>query len=150
MERSTHHGTFVIERNYPAAPARVFAAWTSPEAKARWNVCHDDWRVVEHQLDFRVGGREVQRTGPPGGPMHVFEGRFIDIVPDQRIVYAYEMRVDDTRVSVSLATVEVHAEGRRTRLVFTEQVVFLDGHGDLEEREEGTRVGFDRLAIALG
>ena len=35
-QRSAHHATFVIERIYDASPARVFAAWSEPEAKARW------------------------------------------------------------------------------------------------------------------
>jgi uncharacterized protein YndB with AHSA1/START domain len=35
-ERSVTHATFVVERSYDAAPARVFAAWADPAAKARW------------------------------------------------------------------------------------------------------------------
>jgi hypothetical protein len=35
-ERSVTHDTFVVERSYPASPARVFAAWADPAAKARW------------------------------------------------------------------------------------------------------------------
>jgi uncharacterized protein YndB with AHSA1/START domain len=34
--RTVSHGTFVIERELPHAPARVFAAWADPKAKARW------------------------------------------------------------------------------------------------------------------
>ena len=34
--RSATHGSFTIERTYPAAPSRVFAAFASLEAKARW------------------------------------------------------------------------------------------------------------------
>ncbi len=33
-ERSTEHTTFVIERSYPASPARVFAAWADPVQKS--------------------------------------------------------------------------------------------------------------------
>jgi uncharacterized protein YndB with AHSA1/START domain len=35
-ERSVTHATFVVERSYDAAPARVFAAWADPAAKDRW------------------------------------------------------------------------------------------------------------------
>jgi uncharacterized protein YndB with AHSA1/START domain len=35
-DRSVTHATFVVERSYDAPPARVFAAWADPEAKARW------------------------------------------------------------------------------------------------------------------
>lgn len=34
--RSVLHATFTLERTYPATPARVFAAWADPAAKARW------------------------------------------------------------------------------------------------------------------
>jgi uncharacterized protein YndB with AHSA1/START domain len=55
-ERSVTHATFVIERTYDASPARVFAAWANPTAKARWFACHDDWNATEYELDFGVGG----------------------------------------------------------------------------------------------
>ncbi len=35
-ERNTKHDTFVIERNFPQAPERVFNAFADPAAKARW------------------------------------------------------------------------------------------------------------------
>ena len=56
-KRSTHHATFVIERDYAAPPAKVFAAWAQPKAKARWFVGPDEWEKSDHKLDFRVGGR---------------------------------------------------------------------------------------------
>jgi uncharacterized protein YndB with AHSA1/START domain len=37
LTRSTVvHSTFTIERTYPTAPSRVFAAFASPEIKRRW------------------------------------------------------------------------------------------------------------------
>jgi uncharacterized protein YndB with AHSA1/START domain len=59
--RSAVHSTFTIERSYPVAPARVFAAWSSQEAKARWFVGPDEWKKSDHVLDFRVGGRGFHR-----------------------------------------------------------------------------------------
>ena len=144
------HGTFVIERVYPASPARVFAAWARPETKLRWFACHDDWKPLEHHLDLRAGGTETLSTGTPAGSVHRMDARYLDVVPDRRFVYAYEMHVDQTRISVSLATVDLVPEGRGTRMIFTEQVAFLDGHADLAGREEGTRVGLDQLARVLG
>ena len=148
-ERSVTHATFVIERTYDALPARVFAAWSQPAAKARWFSCHEEWATAEYELDFRVGGREINRVGPRGGPVHSFEGRYHDIVPNQRIVYAYDMHLDETKISVSLATVELKPAGAGTRLIFTEQAAFLDGYNDLAGREEGTRAGLDNLDAEL-
>src|SRR3546814_11369063 len=64
------HADFTIERVYDAAPARVYAAFADAETKQRWSFCHSDW-PVEHALDFRPGGRETIRTGPPGGTVHL-------------------------------------------------------------------------------
>lgn len=69
-ERSVMHATFVIERTYDASPARVFAAWADPAAKARWFAGPDDWESGAYELDFRVGGRERARGGPPGGSVN--------------------------------------------------------------------------------
>ena len=79
-ERFVRHATFVIERTYDASPARVFAAWSEAEAKARWFSCHEERATAEYQLDFRVGGREINRVGPRGGPVHSFDGRDLDSV----------------------------------------------------------------------
>jgi uncharacterized protein YndB with AHSA1/START domain len=57
-ERSVTHATFTVERSYDASPARVFAAWADPAAKARWFASPEEWGPDEFDLDFRVGGRE--------------------------------------------------------------------------------------------
>ena len=148
-QRSTHHATFVIERTYAASPARVFNAWAEPAAKARWFGGPDEWMKAGHELDFRVGGRERLSSRPPGGQAHIFEGRYHDIVTGQRIIYAYDMYFDETRISVSLATVEFNRAGAGTRLIFTEQAVFLDGYDDSGSRERGTRALLDKLDAEL-
>jgi len=87
--------------------------------------------------------------GPPGGTVHYYNAIYQDIVPDQRIVLTYEMHLDKTRISVSLGTTEFKPAGKGTRLVYTEQAVFLDGYDDAGSRERGTRGLFDNLAAFL-
>jgi uncharacterized protein YndB with AHSA1/START domain len=147
-QQSTTHATFVIERTYNAPPARVFAAWADPEAKRSW-FSSPNVDEVKHELDFRVGGREINRGGPPGGPLYTYEADYRDIVADQRIVYAYDMFMDDTRISVSVATVEFAPESGGTRLRFTEQGAFLDGLDTPAQREHGTSSLLDKLEAAL-
>jgi len=148
-KRSTQHDTFAIERTYDAAPARVFAAWSDPKAKAQWFIGPDDWEKSNHKLDFRVGGEESVSGGPPGGTVHYYKAILQDIVPNERIVSTYDMHMDKTKISVSLATVQLHAAGAGTRLVYTEQGVFLDGYDDAGSRERGTRDLLDKLGKAL-
>jgi uncharacterized protein YndB with AHSA1/START domain len=148
-ERSAHHATFVIERTYAAPPTRVFNAWADPAAKARWFVGPDDWSSSGYELDFRVGGQERVAGGPPGGPVHTYEATYQDIVPDERIVSTYDMYMDKTRISVSLATLEFKPADAGTRLIYTEQAVFLDGYDIPADRERGTRDLLDNLEKAL-
>jgi uncharacterized protein YndB with AHSA1/START domain len=148
-ERSVTHATFVIERSYPAAPARVFRALCDPAAKSKWFVGPGDWDVARYEIDFRVGGREINSGGRSGEPLHSFNAIYQDIVENHRIVYAYDMLVGDTRISVSLATIELKPDGSGTRLVFTEQGVFLDGWDDAAGRERGTSDLLEALGRSL-
>jgi len=146
---TTTHDTFVIVRTYDTSVASVFRAWADPKYKARWFAGSADALGNGYELDFQVGGRESNRGGPPGGPVYTYAAQFRDIVVDQRIVYTYEMHADDSRISISVATIEFHESGGSTQLVLTEQGVFLDGHDTSAQREEGTRSLLDSLAAAL-
>jgi uncharacterized protein YndB with AHSA1/START domain len=143
------HDTFVIERVYDVPVAQTFRAWADPVLKARWFVGSANAIEAGYALDFRVGGHEVFRGGPPGGPVHSYDSEFRDIVPEQRIVHTYEMFVDDDRISVSVATVQFRSHDSATQLILTEQGVYLDGRDTAAQREEGTRSFLESLATLL-
>ncbi len=144
------HDTFVIERTYDVPVAQTFRAWADPALKARWFAGSADALGAGYELDFRIGGHERNRGGPPGGPVYTYDSEFRDIVADQRIVYTYEMYAGDDRISVSVATVLFRPLASTTQLVLTEQGVFLDGHDTSAQREDGTRSLLESLAVALG
>jgi uncharacterized protein YndB with AHSA1/START domain len=147
MDRNVSHATFTLERSYPVPPARVFAAWADPAAKARW---FTPGPGSGHELEFRVGGREVATGGPDGGPVMRFETLYRDIVPQQRIVYTSTLSTETDLMTVSLTTVEfTPGEDGGTRLVLTEQGAYLDGHEQPAWREEGTASQLDALAAEL-
>jgi len=151
MSSTSTHTTFVIERSYPSSPSRVFAAWADARAKASWfNGPPNQWTEYERSFDFRIGGRESLRGMHQSGTVSRYDAVYFDIVNDQRIVYAYDMHLDDRRISVSLATVELFPADSGTRLVYTEQAVFLDGYDDAGGRERGTRALFAQLGTTLG
>jgi uncharacterized protein YndB with AHSA1/START domain len=148
-KRKVTHGTFSIERVYGVPPDKVFAAFASLEAKAKWFVGPNAWTQAKRSLDFRVGGKEHLSGRQKGKPPHSFDAIYQDIVPNERIIYTYDMHIGGNRISVSLATIELTPSGKGTRMLFTEQGAFLDGFDDPREREEGTQVLLDQLASAL-
>ncbi len=143
--RSVTHHSFTIERELPHAPGRVFAAWADPKAKAAWfgapkSLCTE---VIREQ-DFKVGGKERLRGKWNNGRTSDFHCVYQDIVRDRRIVYCYNMYVNDEKLSVSLATIEFESAkvgGKAgTKLVLTEQGAYFDDHQDGgPSREQGTR-----------
>lgn len=145
-ERQSQHATFAIERIFEVPPTHVFRAFADSAMKAAWFAGPaDKWKELTREMDFRVGGRERVSGAWQGGPVSHFDGRYHDIVPNERIVYSYRMQLDDKPISVSLATIELKPAGHGTRLIFTEQAVFLDGYDDAGSRERGTRGLLDQL-----
>jgi uncharacterized protein YndB with AHSA1/START domain len=147
-ERSVLHATFTIERTYEAKAAHVFKAWAEPAAKAGWfgpkSLPHES-----REFAFEVGGHERFAIETPNGSVYRFDSRYRDIVENERIVYAYDMYLDEARISVSLATIEFETAGAATKLRFTEQGVFLDGLDTPAEREHGSAVLLDSLGQTL-
>jgi uncharacterized protein YndB with AHSA1/START domain len=148
-ERNAVHATFCIERTYAVPPARVYAAFATEAGKQAWFSGGGDWDLVERVFDFREGGVERLKGRWPNGLVTTFDARYVDIVPDARIVYVYEMHQDARKISVSLATIEFKPQGAGTRLVLTEQGVFLDGYDDAGSREHGTGILMDRMGASL-
>lgn len=148
MKRTVAHDTFAIERTFSASPERVFGAFADPAAKAQW--FGPPAGVTHRSCDFRVGGRETLEVQGPEGKTFVFAAVYHDIVRDERIVHSYEMTMDGSRISVSVATIELFAHHSGTRMLFTEQGAFLDGLDQAPVRRHGTEELLDALANYLG
>lgn len=142
------HTDFVIEREFDAAPEAVFFAWADPEAKRRWSDCHAEF-TTEYHLDFRPLGHETHHVAYPDGRVQEIEKVFFDIEDARRIVFAYDIRLEGRRLSASLVTVEFFESQRGTRMVYTEQLAYFDGHEDRALRVRGTEEGLDKLSLQL-
>jgi uncharacterized protein YndB with AHSA1/START domain len=147
--RTVAHGTFTIERTYPAPRDRVFKALTDPDAKAKWFSGGSGYTVIEREMDARPGGREHQSGRWENGVISTFDAFYHDVVPDERIVYSYVMHLNERKISASLATFEFQKAGNGTRLVMTEHGVFLDGYDDAGSRERGSNFLLDAIGRSL-
>lgn len=148
--RSVNHASFHVTRTYDAPLDRVWKALTDPVAKAKWfGGSPGQWELLEREMDVRVGGRERVKGRWGGGVVSSFDAVYHDVIPNERLIYSYVMHLDEKKISASLATMELKAEGRKTMLMVTEQGAFLDGYDDAGSREEGTAALLEALGASL-
>lgn len=151
-QQSVHHATFTITRDFEAPAARVWGAFAREDVKARWFGAHGDAVVITERIfDFRPGGRETAVGHWKTGMVSNFQATYHDIVEGQRIVYVYDMLVNDWKMSVSLATIEVEARGSGSRLTITEQGAFFgeDAAKNAAGRAQGTTQLMGMLGASL-
>jgi uncharacterized protein YndB with AHSA1/START domain len=147
--RKVDHAVFTLERHYDAPLALLYGAFADEKAKSRWFGGGSDWDMESRKFDFRVGGHEHLSGKWKSGMVSTFDAIYLDIVPEQRIIYAYDMHIDGKHISVSLATVLFAGDGAGSKLSITEQGAFLDGYDDAGSREKGTRGLLERIADSL-
>jgi uncharacterized protein YndB with AHSA1/START domain len=148
--RSIVHASFHLERHYEAPIERVWRALTDQEAKQKWfSGPPGEWELLERHMDVREGGRELAKGRFKSGVVSTFDASYHDVVRHERLVYSYVMHLDDKKISVSLATMELKGENGGTTLMVTEQGAFLDGYDDAGSREHGTAYLLDRLGASL-
>jgi len=149
-ERTVTCSTFTIERTLAALPNQVFATFADVNLKTRMLAESDGEEVgaaLGHaEFDFRIGGRERFEFVEEDGRKMKYDALYYDIVPDQRIVYTYEMYSDGSRISVSVASIELLESATSTTLIWTEQGAFLDGLDTSDLREGGTSWMIDNMA----
>lgn len=151
---SVVHSTFVIEKSFPQTPERVFAAFADPAKKRRWFFEGESHDLEMHELDFREGGSERAemrfREGTPfPGVAMTNQSRYVDIVPDRRIVSAYTMQLGGRRITASLVTIELLRTDAGTDLICTHQGAYFEGADGPEMRQEGWRTLLGRLEKEL-
>ncbi|ACK51148.1 Activator of Hsp90 ATPase 1 family protein [Methylocella silvestris BL2] len=148
--RSVVHASFHIERRYNAPVERVWKALTDEAAKQKWfGGPPSELDLIERYMDVREGGRERAKGRWQSGVVSTFDAIYHDVVVHERLVYSYVMHLDDKKISVSLATMQLKIEDGGTRLKVTEQGAFLDGYDDAGSREHGAGYLLDRLGASL-
>lgn len=148
--RSAVHASFHLQRHYDAPVERVWRALTDEAAKRKWfGPPPGELELIERSMDVREGGRERMRGRWKSGVVSSFDAIYHDVVAPERLVYGYVMHLDDKKISVSLATMQLRSEAGGTTLMVTEQGAFLDGYDDAGAREHGTGYLLDRLGASL-
>jgi uncharacterized protein YndB with AHSA1/START domain len=149
MSPAIIHKSFVIDRTFKASVERVFHALANPEKKRRWFAESTGFHIDSYTLDFQVGGFERTRFRFGDGPPMTNDCVYMDIVKNERVVFAYSMTLAGAPMSSSLGSMELSSTPDGTRLRFTEHTAFVDGNDGSAARREGTEGLFDRLVQEL-
>ncbi len=144
---STEFETFDVTREIAAAPETVYRLWTDPELKPQWFAWDtpDGWHTDSYTADLVEGGTERAVFRNAQASQFTYAARLIQLRPNARLIYSYTMASQDQMISASLSTVTLAAGGKGTRLIYTEQIVFLDEGDRLEYRLAGTEDLLNRM-----
>lgn len=107
-------GTVRFHRILKAPPERVYRAFSTPAAMAKWLPPHG-FTCTVHHMDPKVGGTfKMSFTNLTNGQTHSFGGEYLEMTPPEHL--RYTDRFDDPslpgvmQVTVSLKTVSCGTE----------------------------------------
>ena len=149
-------GTTTASAVVPAPPAIVYRALLDPDAVAVWRV-PDGMTAEVHELDARVGGRihvsltyvDPERAGKSHGATDTYAGRFVELVPGERVVEEVSFETGDPALGspMTMTTTLRPVEGG------TEVTIRHDGLPDgvaAADNEAGTAMALAKLGELVG
>ncbi len=122
-----------ITRHYNASLAKVWHAWTDPEALKEWFRPDDSFSVPLAETDVRVGGRFRVLMVSSKGEKHEASGVYLEVIPNQKLVYTWVWK--ETPERESLVTVTLRPSGSGTELELKHEQ-FVDAE-DRDSHKEG-------------
>lgn len=129
--------TLTFHRSVAAPVATLYAAWTSPVARAVWASPAPAVTVEFLEADSRVGGREVSLCKVAGQPDIRVEAGWLDLVPEARTVGSEVVSQTGRRQSAALVTADFLGDAKTSRIEVTVQLASL-----AEDMADGYRQGF--------
>ncbi len=112
----TNDRTIRLHRVLPTKPEKIYKAFVDADAKARW-LPPNGFTCKVHNFDPKVGGAyKMSFTNFTTGNSHSWTGKFVELVPGERIVYADKFddpnMLGEMVVTVTLKKVMVGTEVR--------------------------------------
>ena len=141
---ATHQApSLTIRRRLNATAAKVYAAWTQPAQLMRWMQPLDN-TCIHAEADVRVGGRFRVILRGANGEEHDVSGTYLEVVPDEKLVFTWAWRSTPERES--RVTVTLRADGPATELTLKHERFFDEAARD--SHNEGWTSSIDQL-VAL-
>jgi uncharacterized protein YndB with AHSA1/START domain len=105
-----------LTRRYPVGPAKVWRAWTDPQALSAWFGPGAPDSVTQADMDVRVGGRYRIRFHGPDGEEHEVSGTYETVEPQRLLVFSWAWRSTPERVSRVAVSLRPVPEGTELEL----------------------------------
>jgi uncharacterized protein YndB with AHSA1/START domain len=148
--------TTKVSRVIKASRKAIYRALIDPIALATWRV-PDGMTAKVHEFDARESGRyrmSLTYADPQGAPgktsadTDTFQGRFVELVPDEKIVEVVEFEADDSQFAgeMTMTTSLADAEGGTEVTILHEN---LPAGIRPEDNELGTTMALRKLAALL-
>ena len=110
--------SLTLQRRLNASPAKVFRAWTEPAQILKW--MHPNGNEMIHvEVEARVEGHFQLVMRGADGVEHAVSGRYLDVVPDAKLVFTWTWQSTPERES--LVTVALRPDGDGTLLTLTHE-----------------------------
>lgn len=132
------HGELILKRHIKAGKKLCYRAWTEIEHRKNWFVVPSGWKQIEQKVDVRVGGEEILHGGNENFESR-YTARFHMIIPDTRLVCAFDVHVNGEHYSTSLTGVDFGESENQTEVSYVEKIFYLTDDYDEEGRLEGTK-----------
>jgi uncharacterized protein YndB with AHSA1/START domain len=148
MNDKLQHATITLQHSYSAPLERVFSEFADPVARTRWSAPSNDVLIYD-EADFRIGGKDVFRCGPKSDPKFRGETRYLDIVPNARVVSSETVDMGGERLAVALTTLDFEPTEDGTTLTVTIQVASFVGPDMIQSYESGNKSALKNLSQHL-
>jgi uncharacterized protein YndB with AHSA1/START domain len=128
----------VLERDVDVPRQLVWAAWTTPKHLEQW-FCPKPWRATDFVLDLRPGGEFSSVMHGPNGEVMPNKGCFLEVVPQERLVFTDTLlpgfRPSSRPFFTAVVQLQTLSEGRT-------RYVAMARHGDTDKRKQHEEMGF--------
>jgi uncharacterized protein YndB with AHSA1/START domain len=135
----THDRELVIARLVDASPEALYRVWTDPARYPEW-FCPKPWRAEVDKMDLRPGGAADNTMYGPDGEVMKNHGVYLEIVPNQKIVFTDAftegwLPVEGGGMMTAVLTFEAQPDGRTLYIARC-------GHPTLEQKTQHEQMGF--------
>jgi uncharacterized protein YndB with AHSA1/START domain len=148
MNEKLLHRTITFEHAYAVPVQRIFSEFADPLARAKWSAPKNDTLVYD-EADFREGGRDLFRCGPPNDLKFGGLTTYHVIVPNRCVLSTELLSEGATQLAVALNSLEFEPTAEGSSLRLTVQIVSFVGPEVFAGYESGNRSALEGLSRHL-